>query len=92
MDKSNLTARESIEVDRFPNYCPKCGSTNIRAKFDYDHDVINFSCDNCGNKFSSDEFVECGYCHELIHNSASIYSNRTQKDYCSLDCLVADNE
>ena len=92
MNKSKLTAKEAIEVDRYPNYCYKCGRTEVTPTFDYEHDVINFHCENCGNDYSSDEFVECGYCHELIHSSTSIYSKRTKKDYCSIDYLVADNQ
>lgn len=92
MNKVNLTEKEKLEVDRYPNYCPKCGATNVTPKFDYEHDVINFHCNDCGNDYKSDEFVECGYCHEIIHNSLSHYSSDTMKDYCSTDCLIADNQ
>lgn len=92
MIKTNLTLEERIRVDDFPNSCPHCFSTNVTPTFDYEHDVINFHCNNCNNEYSSDEFVECGYCHELIHTSLAEHSDITGKDYCHMDCKIADEE
>lgn len=92
MNVNKLSEKEKLEVSQYPNCCPKCFRTNVTPTFDYEHDVINFHCEECGNDYKSDEFVECGYCHEKIHSSLSVYSEDTDKDYCSMDCLIADNE
>lgn len=90
MNVARLSKEERLRIEEFPNYCPICKSTNVTPSFDYEHDVIDFHCEQCNNDYHSDEFVECGYCGEKIHSSLSVYSNESGKDYCCSNCLVAD--
>lgn len=83
MKTENLSEKEKMELTLYPSLCPFCSSSDVVPTFDYEHDIINFECQSCGEEYNSGDFVPCDDCGDYIHISQAHYSESDKKYHCT---------